>query len=202
VLLNGIRTTAYLFGLTGLVFVAPGCGSDPEGESTGPASADAPDQFTLEGRGGSDETASTLRVIEGKRDVVLTVRGADAMGSLIVIALSIDGVENVIGSHSADIGLPGSLASAAGTLDGLAYYSLHGQIDVEVSADGGVSGSFDAALAVDDGRGPPLGVPADSIAEAVTIAGAFQNQWMITCTSTFTGGHVVSDSPYCNTLTL
>jgi hypothetical protein len=208
-----IRTTAYLLALAGLVVGAAGCGDEagPSGdaEATGEAppggSADLPNQFTLEGRGWSDETSSTLRVIEGQRDVLLTVRGADATGSLLLLYLYIDGVENVVGTHRIDIGAPGAAASAAGSVDGLVYYSLRGQLQIDITADQQASGTFDMALALDEptGDGPPPGVPLESIAEALTLSGGFHNQWQVYCSSYlvgFTGGHEISNSPYCTGL--
>jgi hypothetical protein len=211
-----IRASAYLVGLAALALAA-GCGdgsgdaepapggADPGGVASGGDAASLPDRFTLEGRGASDETGTALRVIEGQREVLLTVRGADAMGSLMLLYVYIDGVENVVGTHRIDIGAPGADASAAGSVDGLIYYSLRGQMEVEVTADRHASGSFDMALALDEtgGGAPPPGVPLESIAEALTLSGSFRNQWQVNCSSYiegFTGSHLRSDSPYCNAL--
>jgi hypothetical protein len=205
-----IRSTVYLFGLAALAF-APGCGGDPDGSGDegdgsetpggGADAPQAPDQFTLEGRSGPYDTASTLRVIEGTEDVVLTVRGGDGADDLLLLYATFNGVEAVVGSHHLDIGTPGTVASAAGMVDGVVYYSLRGQLDVDVAADGHAGGRFDMALATDDGSGPPTGAPGESIAEALTLSGSFNSHWTLNCTSGFAGGHIVADSAYCNGLT-
>ena len=200
------------------------CGSNSEGDGTGdggvapdgasePGAGAAPSEtpvFSVEGRGESSETAATLRVEEGESPVLLTIRGADAQGSLILFYVNFVGTEDVVGAHQLEVGAPASAlapgadVSAVGMVDGQAYYSLGGHLDLSVLSERWVDGTFEVSMALDDGGGPPPGVPIESIDEALSLSGTFHNSWMVTCTSHlvgFTGGHYVTDSPYCNNLT-
>ena len=210
------RALVLLLALAGSV----ACGSDSGGDGTGAVQAGASDGsgaapsetpvFSVEGRGESSETAATLRVEEGESPVMMTIRGAGGEGNLMLFYVLFVGVEDVVGAHQLEVGAPATaLAPAAevsvvGQVDGRAYYSLGGHLDLSVLSERWVDGTFDVSLALDDGGGPPPGVSLDSIDEALSLSGTFHNSWMVTCTSHlvgFTGGHYVTDSPYCNNLT-
>lgn len=208
---SGLRRAAF----AALVLLAA-CGGEAGGSAAasveaagGGESSPAPeatlDLFQVDGRGSSGETSSTLQVVEGERDVILTVRGADAMGSLLLIYVFIEGVENVIGSHRLEIGSSDSArASAAGSVDGRDYFSLGGELELDIAADRQLDGRFQITLATDAGGAPAAGEAA-AVADQVTISGSFQNHWSVTCRSPirgFTGGHAVGDSPYCTSLDL
>jgi len=180
-----------------------------DGAGAGAAPSETP-VFSIEGRGESSETAGTLRVEEGESPVLLTIRGADAQGSLILIYVNFVGVEDVVGVHQLEVGAPASAlapgadVSAVSMIDGQAYYSLGGRLELNVLSERWMDGTFDVRWALDEGGGRPPGVSLDSIDEAMSLSGTFHNSWMVTCTSHlvgFTGGHYVTDSPYCNTLT-
>src|SRR5689334_22944440 len=94
------------------------CGSGSGGDGTADGAAQdaaaagaapgAPSVFSVEGRGESSETAATLRVEEGESPLLLTIRGADGQGSLILIYVQFAGVEDVVGEHQLEVGAPAS----------------------------------------------------------------------------------------------
>jgi hypothetical protein len=191
----------------GAVLALVGCGDDgaappdPQGsvEETGPS-------FSVEGRGSSNATSGVMQVWEGEPAVELSLRGVDAAGNLVLLYVTFDGVESVSGAHTFEIGLPGETnVSGIGILEDQVYYSLRGELQVEMSGAGHADGQFEMDLAFDDGSGPPPGVPSEAIEPALSLSGSFKSEWTLDCRSRlvgFTGGHYTHDSPYCQGLTL
>ena len=197
-----------------LVFALGACGGEPSGSSSAASSEAGADpgaqepalpRFTVEGRGESAKTSAVLEVIEGEDVVTLSITGADGSDNLTVIYADFAGVEAVVGNHRLPIGLVQQApVFAVTTLDGQVYQSLSGELSVNVTAEGHADGTFEIALERDQitvvlpGAAPPA-------AEVdLTLSGTFESDWTVTCYSYlvgFTGGHFVSDSPYCNGLT-
>ncbi len=200
------------------------CGADPQGSGSsdaqamagdGPASEEAPGapgtevapRFSLEGRGESAKTSAVLEVFEGE-GVALSITGADASDNIIVFSVAFENVEGVVGTHTLPIGVVNERVFAVGSIDGQAYQSVSGDLELSLSADRHARGRFSVALGRDqlftDTPGtPPSGEPTAPV-EELTVSGTFENQWTLNCYSRlrgFTGGHLVSDSPYCNGLT-
>lgn len=184
-----------------------GCGdggSSGDGSSGDEAAADGP-IFRVDGRGSSSATSGVMQVWEGEPAVELSLRGVDADGNLVLLYVTFDGVESVAGTHTFEIGLPGQAsASGIGILDDQVYYSLRGQVALEISGDGRADGEFEMELAFDDGSGPPQGMSSDAIESALDLSGSFESEWTVDCRTRlvgFTGGHYTHDSPYCQSLT-
>ncbi len=207
--------------LMALALVLGACRGEPSGSAAGPGdgSASGPaaveegvagaeaavPRFTVEGRGESGKTSAVLEVVEGEREVTLSITGADGADNLIVIYAAFDGVESVVGSHRLPIGLVQEAPVFAVTsLGGQVYQSLSGELGVNISADGHADGTFQIALARDEITVVVPGGMAPAPETDLTLAGTFESDWTVTCYSHlvgFTGGHFVSDSPYCNALT-
>jgi hypothetical protein len=203
-----------------------GCGADPKGSpETGATSADGPGaapgetadalgpgevtpRFSVDGRGESGKTSTVLQVFEGE-GITLSITGADASDNIIVISVGFENVEGVVGTHTLPIGVVDERVFAVGSVDGQAYQSVSGELELQLSADRRAQGHFDVALgreqqivisAPDAPSAPAPGEPT----EELTLSGTFESQWTLNCYSRlrgFTGSHLVSDSPYCNSLT-
>jgi hypothetical protein len=187
------------------------CGGEPSGASAPLTAAMGDDgaeatvpRFTVEGRGQSAKTSAVLEVVEGQDEVRLAITGADGSDNLIVIYAAFAGVDSVVGSHRLPIGPVGDgQVFAVSSLDGQTYQSSSGELSVIVSAEGHAEGTFQMALEAEQVPGAP-GDSTTAPEPALTLAGTFESDWTVTCTSYvmgFTGGHSVSDSPYCNGLT-
>jgi hypothetical protein len=188
-----------------------GCGGDPsdsgdaeattESQSTGP-------HFAVEGRGETERLSAVLDVVEGDEAPRLAITGFDADENLIAIYATFDGTDSVVGSHVLPIGPVAAEVFAVGTIDGRAYQSLSGELRVSMSSDWHSEGEFEVTLALDEASPlmlpPGAPVPAAPAAAELTLVGTFASEWRVNChsyISGFTGGHAVSDSPYCNALT-
>lgn len=166
------------------------------------SSEDARLQLTVEGRGEPMNAQARLSVIEGMSQVTLTITGADAADNLVMIDLAFDGLESVIGEHTVELGPPQANGPyAVASFEGQVYESPSGQVQLSLSSDGGISGDFDIPLV----QASPGAAEAAALEPVTAMAGAFSGSWTVLCQSPvrgFTGGHAVSDSPYCNSLEL
>lgn len=166
------------------------------------SSEDARVELTVEGRGEPMRAQARLSVVEGEREVELTITGSDAADNLVVLDLAFDGLENVIGAHTFTLGPPvvdGPHAFAS--FEGQVYESPSGEVELSLSRDGTISGTFDIPLV----EASPGAAEAAALEPVTAMAGVFSGGWLVTCLSPirgFTGGHAVSDSPYCNGLSL
>jgi hypothetical protein len=194
------------------------CGGEPSGapepatpatgeEGSDDGAAPSVPHFTVEGRGESAKTSAVLQVVEGEDEVTLSITGADGSDNLIVIYAAFDGVESVVGDHRLPIGLvEDRQVFAVSSLDGQTYQSLSGELSVSLSAEGHAEGTFQIGLSREQITvvAPGAEAPSAPSEPELTLAGTFESDWTVTCTSYimgFTGGHSVSDSPYCNALT-
>lgn len=210
--------------LVGGVLVGSGltaCGDGPEGDAAG-AAAEGPaasnetvdaletevaPRFSLDGRGESGKTSAVLEVREGEV-ATLSITGADASDNIIVISVTFEDVEGVVGTHTLPIGVVDERVFAVGSVDGQAYQSVSGELELSLSADRHAEGHFRVGLGrntltIDTPGAPPSGEATAPI-EELTLSGAFESQWTVNCYSRlrgFTGGHLISDSPFCNGLT-
>lgn len=168
----------------------------PEQMEPGDTRAEAALELNVEGRSEPLKAQARLQVVEGDREVTLTITGGDAADNLVLIDLGFDGVEAVMGDHSVQLGPPEAEGPyAVAILERQEYHSPSGEVELSLSRDGAIEGSFDVAL-LQTGA-------AEAAAPVTALRGSFAGSWIVSCRSPirgFTGGHTVSDSPYCNSL--
>lgn len=159
-------------------------------------------ELTVDGRSEPMAAQARFGVVEGMRRVTLTITGTDAEDNLVMINLEFDGLENVAGQHTLSLGSPEMDGPhAIATFEAQVYESPSGEVELSVSRDGSISGQFDIPLS----QASPGAAEAAALEPLTAISGAFDGRWIINCMSPirgFTGGHAVSDSPYCNGLEL
>jgi hypothetical protein len=159
-------------------------------------------QLTVDGRSEPMNAQARLAVVEGMRRVTLTITGGDAADNLVMIDLEFDGLENVIGDHTLELGPPAADGPyAVASFEGQVYESPSGEVELSISSGGSISGSFDIPLV----EASPGAARAAALEPLTAMTGAFGGRWIVLCQSPirgFTGGHAVSDSPYCNSLEL
>lgn len=145
-----------------------------------------------------------LKVREGVRYVHVAITGSTPSDDVMTIDLTFDGLENVIGTHRVDFGLPDTGAHIAnGSLDGTWYYSQAGDIDVSVSPEGLVTGDFEILLA--EGEETPLSEGFGFEPRSVTtpLVGTFNLPWTLNCYSRLAGhSSFVFGGEYCENLDL
>jgi hypothetical protein len=198
----------------GVALALAGCGADGGGADGGGAgdgalaegsSGDGGLSFNVDGRGSSSSTSGVLQVWEGEPAAELSLRGVDAADNLVLFYVTFASVETIAGAHTFRIDPPGAgSVSGIGVMDDQVYYSLRGQLELEMSGDGSVEGRFGMELAFDDGNAPPGGTSAEAIEVALGLSGSFRSAWTVDCRTRlvgFTGGHYTHDSPYCQSLT-
>jgi hypothetical protein len=128
-----------------------------------------------------------LNVTEGVEPVRLEISGG---GQLDVVLLDVDfeDLARSMGAHRLPVGLPEpGVDSAIASLGGQAYHSQAGVIEVTLSTDGNISGSFDVALALDPDvpAGKPIVFePSDDVRD---LKGQFSGHWELFCLSYFPG---------------
>jgi hypothetical protein len=166
------------------------------------SSEDAKLQLTVDGRGEPMQAQARIDVLEGMREVALTITASDAADNLVMIDLAFDGLENLVGDHTLELGSPESNGPyAVASFDGQVYESPSGEVQLSLSSDGAISGNFDIPLV----QAMPGAAEAAALEPVTEMAGVFSGSWSVSCLSPirgFTGGHAVSDSPYCNSLEL
>lgn len=200
-----------------------GCGGEdpappetpPDDEPTMPlsdtelnAAAEQPDaaewdlQFALTGRSSPMTARAELRVVEGERPVHLAITGRTSGTDFLMIDLTFDGLDGAMGPHHVEFSLPqGGDHMANSSLDDTWYYSQGGVMDVSVSADGSISGTFDIDLA----RGT-LGDPGEPVVFAPSevgteLEGNFSGAWVLNCHSHLMGHmSLILGGDYCDAL--
>ena len=208
----------------GFVASALACGDDPGKPSSAPestsssspestATTDAPTSalpesdsaFRLSIDGWAEELGAKaqLNVTEGRRAVRLEITGT---GQLDVLFLDVDfdGVEGSMGLHQLELGLPGdAINSAIASLGGQAYHSQSGHIEVTLSADGKIQGSFAVALALDPDFAPDDPIKFELSDEVRPLSGDFAGTWDLFCQSHLPGhsGSFRKGGDYCDGVT-
>jgi hypothetical protein len=182
----------------------------PEGSETPDTAVDVPTdpewglEFALTGHPAPMTARAELKVVEGERPVHLAINGRTPGTDFVMIDLTFDSIEDAIGTHRVEFSLPMSGAHFANTsLDDNWYYSQGGEIDVSVSADGPIEGSFDIALAhgVLAGPGEPvLFTPSDV---TTPLEGRFSGSWVLNCHSRLQGHTtLIFGGDYCDALVI
>jgi hypothetical protein len=155
--------------------------------------------FVIDGRAEPMTARATLKVDEGEPDVHVEITGRTAATDVMIIDLSFQGLEAVLGEHLEQVGLPRESPHAAnGSLDNIWYYSQSGEVEFSLSEEGAIEGRFDIALA--RGEEAPVGAPVVFQAdEAPTpMVGSFSGAWVLSCHSRLVGhGALVPDGNFC-----
>jgi len=164
--------------------------------------------ITLEGSGQVLAAQARVEVVELEPDVkfTLTATYPGNPNDLLLLQLSLPGVESVAGPHTFEFGRPYlSPAFAIVALDGESYSSRNGTFELTLEADGDLDGRFEASFSRDADHTMPLSARDVSLTpgEAIAMAGSFEGSWSLLCRSpvpSLPGDHSVSDSAYCNNL--
>ena len=163
---------------------------------TGPAS-EAGLRLSIDGWAEQLGAKAQVNVIEGVPAVRLEITGTGEV-DVLLLDLDFDGIEGTMGLHDVDVGLPGdALDSAFASLGGQSYHSQSGRIQVTLSSDGGITGSFAVSLALDPEFVPGAPPVKFELADEVRpLSGAFAGHWGLFCqshlpghSSLMTGGH-------------
>jgi len=128
-----------------------------------------------------------LNVTEGVVPVRLEITGG---GQQDIVLLDVDFADlaGSMGPHHLEVGLPGpGVDSAIASLDGQPYHSQAGLIEVTLSADGSISGSFDVALALDPEVAPGAQIVFEPSATVRALKGQFSGRWELFCQSHLPG---------------
>jgi hypothetical protein len=151
-------------------------------------SADDP-AFRLSIDGWQEELGAKaqLNVTEGRRAVRLEITGTGQV-DLVFLDLDFDGVQGSMGLHQVEFGLPGAAVySAVASLGGQLYHSQSGQIEVTLSADGSIEGTFVIALALDPEVPPDDPSDFEFSEEVLPLSGQFAGTWDLYCQSHLPG---------------
>ncbi|MEO8180763.1 MAG: hypothetical protein ABI895_18165 [Deltaproteobacteria bacterium] len=180
----------------------PSEGTTPEGTAASAADGMA-FQLSIEGWTESIDAKAQLNVTEGVRAVRLQIT-AGGQRDVVLLDVDFDGPEGSMGPHQVALGLPGGeLDSAVASLDGQQYHSQTGRIDVSLTADGGITGNFDLAIARDP-EGMVAGEPlVFELSEDVrNLKGLFSGQWQLFCLSHMPGhmSSLIKGGSYCDAL--
>lgn len=180
--------------------------SQSDGSTALPEGTELPETgFTLTVDGWSEplEAKAELNVTEGVRTVSLAVI-ATAREDLLMLDVPYDGVEETIGTHRGEVGLPGKqVDSALASIDGKSYQSQGGFIELSLNADGTISGRFELALAeiIEVEVGLPIAFEAGEVVR--TLSGRFGGEWELFCQSRLPGHRtLVPGGDYCEELEL
>lgn len=181
--------------------------SQPDGVEPEPEAPRDPEwglDFQITGRTIPMTARAELKVVEGDPAVHVAITGRTTGTDVLMIDLTFDGLENTLGPHQVEFALPdGGAHVANGSLDGTWYYSQGGVIDMKISAEGEIEGSFDIALARGD-----LGIPGQPVvfepdAVATPLTGEFSGPWVLNCHSRLAGhSTLVFGGDYCDKLEL
>jgi hypothetical protein len=181
---------------------APDDGMDEPAEPAGvPSDPEWGLDFSITGRSVPMSARAEVKVVEGSNAVHVAITGRTSGTDLMMIDLSFDGIENALGPHEVQLSLPeGGEHVANGSLDGTWYYSQGGTIELSISPDGGIEGSFEIALARGEmTQGVPLVFAADD--EATPLVGQFRGQWVLNCLSRLAGHQsLIPGGEYCDNL--
>jgi hypothetical protein len=158
--------------------------------------------FSIKGRPAPMTARAELQVVEGQRPVHVHITGHTAGTDLLSLSLTFDGLENTLGVHQGQFGMPDSGTHiAVGSLDDQLYYSLGGTIEISVDRGGDIHGSFDVELARTElsATGEPMFDEADD--EALDVDGQFSGAWVLNCQSHLAGHRTLSvGGEYCDNL--
>lgn len=177
-------------------------GTDTEGAAPSEPGDTEGLAFAITGRSAPMTANAELKVVEGERPVHVAIMSHTAGTDFLMFDLKFDGLDEAIGSHRVQLGLPDDGDHFANSsLDDNWYYSQGGEIDIRVSADGGIEGSFDIDLA----RGT-LGEPGAPVvfapsAVATELEGSFSGSWVLNCHSRLMGHMtLIIGGDYCDEL--
>jgi hypothetical protein len=169
---------------------------------TEPAANGAAFQLWIDGWTDSIDAKAQLNVTEGVSAVQLQITGG-GQRDIILLDVDFDGLAGSMGQHRLEMGLPGGeLDSAVASLDGQPYHSQGGQIQVSLSSDGNITGSFDVTIAQDPEvvqGGPIVFELSDDVR---SLKGQFSGKWNLFCQSHMPGhmSALVRGGDYCDSL--
>jgi hypothetical protein len=190
----------------GVVACALGCGEGASKPAPAPeppaasqpedtrASDDLPESdaaFRLSIDGWVEELGAKaqLNVTEGKPVVRLEITGTGLV-DVLLLDVNFDGVEGTMGLHQVELGLPvddDPVDSAVASLDGQPYHSQSGHVEVTLSPDGSIHGTFDVALALDPDFAPDEPVKFELTDQLRPLSGSFSGHWDLYCQSHLPG---------------
>lgn len=175
---------------------------DPARPSGAPTDSEWGLDFSITGRTVPMTARAEVKVVEGSSAVHVAITGRTAGTDLMMIDLSFDGIENTLGPHEVQFSLPeGGEHVANGSLDGTWYYSQGGTIELSVSPEGSIEGSFEIALARGEMTPPGEPIVFAPDAEAMPLVGRFQGQWVLNCMSRLAGHQsLIAGGDYCENL--
>ena len=106
-----------------------------------------------------------------------------------------------LGTHREEFSLPDDGAHMVnGSLDGNWYYSQGGTIDLSLSRDGEIRGTFNIALSLGE-MAPGEPVVFEASEEAVPLGGEFSGSWVLNCHSRLPGhGTTIPGGDFCENL--
>jgi len=128
-----------------------------------------------------------LNVTEGVVPVRLEITGGGEQ-DIVLLDVDFEDLAGSMGPHRLEVGLPGpGVDSAIASLGGQPYHSQAGLIEVTLSADGKISGSFDVALALDPDVAPGETIVFEPSETVRALKGQFSGKWELFCQSHLPG---------------
>jgi hypothetical protein len=160
--------------------------------------------FQITGRTVPMTARAELKVVERDPVVHVAITGRTSGTDVLMIDLTFEGLQNTLGAHRVELALPENGAHIAnGSLDGTWYYSQGGVLDMTLSADGAIEGTFDIALARGDLGAPGEPVVFEPDAVATPLTGEFSGAWVLNCHSRLAGhSTLIVGGDYCDNLEL
>lgn len=208
----------YRSGVVVLLGIIVGCGDstsegrEPPTSQSEPAPPDSSpleplpgDTLALDIDGFSEQLGAKaeLKVTEGQPTVRLEITGSRE-SDVLLLDVAFDGIENSMGLHREEMGLPGTgVDSALASIDGQPYQSQAGFIALTLAADGSISGDFEVGLAevIPVEVNLPLAYEEGAIVR--TLSGRFDGQWELICQSRLPGHNTVRrGGDYCEELVI
>jgi hypothetical protein len=159
-------------------------------------------ELSIEGWPEAIGAKAQLNVTEGVMPVRLEITGG-GQRDIVLLDVGFVDLAGSMGPHRVEAGLPGqAVQSAIASLGGQPYHSQAGQIDVTLSSDGSIAGSFDLALVLDPdvAVGEPIVFePSDDVRD---LKGQFSGRWELFCQSHMPGHASVlqKGGDYCDAL--
>jgi len=159
-------------------------------------------QLSIDGWTGEILAKAQLDVVEGERGVRLEITGG-GVRDILLLNVDFENLEGSMGRHQVAVGLPGEVGdSAIASIEGQWYHSQAGQIEVSLSADGSITGSFELALA--ENPEVQLGEPVvfELSEDLRGMKGQFGGEWKLFCLSHMPGHmtSLVKGGDYCDAL--
>lgn len=174
----------------------------PAGEALEPL-PDTGLSLTVDGLATQLGAKAELKVTEGNPTVRLEITGSRD-SDVLLLDVAFDGLEDSMGPHRVEVGLPGGeLDSAVASIDGQSYQSQGGFIAVSLTASGEISGSFELALAeiIEVMVGLPIAFEAGEVVR--TLSGSFNGEWELFCQSRLPGHRaLMRGGDYCEGLVI